>query len=169
MLVENRLAVVGVVFAVLTLALFVEGVREVSRQQFRERPDPDLTPGQADTLSVDDVCPDRHVPQVAASIRKSVFDRYGIDRPSPENYELDFLTPPNLGGAADTRNLWPQPLKPIEWNAHIKDALEKRLHELVCSRTIPLTEAQNALTTDWIAAYQQYFHARLPLTVHRRP
>lgn len=166
MRVENRLAVIGVIMASITVVLFVWGVREVTRQRFPSRPNHDFTPGLAEPFSVEQVCANRPTPDVSASVREWVFDHYGIDRPKPEDYELDFLIPASLGGANDRRNVWPQPKGGIEWNAHIKNALEDRLQELVCNRSIPLEEAQAALTKDWVKAYQQYFHARLPLTIH---
>jgi hypothetical protein len=165
-LVENRLALVGVVTAAVAVVFFVVGVREVTRQQFPERPDLSKTPGVAETLPMDVLCSPRPALEVPAAVRKSVFDHYGIDRPKAEDYELDFLIPSSLGGTADPKNLWAEPLKRLEWNAHIKNALEQHLHEQVCNGTIPLDEAQKALTKDWIAAYQQYFHVRLPLTKH---
>lgn len=169
MLVENRLALVGGATALLAAVLFVVGVRQVTEQQLRERPDPAQTPGVAVLLPLDEICSSRPIPEVPGELRKDVFDHYGIDRPKPEDYELDFLIPPNLGGVADRKNLWPHAKAHIEWNAQIKNALERHLHEQVCAGSIPLAEAQNALTKDWIAAYQQYFHARLPLTIHRQP
>lgn len=169
MLVENRLALVGTVSASICIGLFIWGVRLVTEQQFRERPDPAFTPGLAKAITVEEVCSDRPSPEVSRETRSWVFDHYGIDRPKPEVYELDFLIPPQLGGLNDRKNLWPQPKEHLEWNAYIKDALEKRLQELVCNRTIPLEEAQAALTKDWIGAYQTYFSVRLPLTIHVHP
>ena len=37
-----------------------------------------------------------------------------------------------------------------------KDAPEERLHWLVVSRRLNLKEAQKAIATDWVAAYQRY-------------
>ena len=45
---------------------------------------------------------------------------------SPDEYELDYLITPELGGLADRRNLWPEPYGLRSWNAHAKDALENR-------------------------------------------
>jgi len=75
-----------------------------------------------------------------------------------DDYEIDFLIAPSLGGAEDIRNLWPQPYKLPVWNAHKKDALEERLHQLVCQGRLDLSTAQNEIATDWVAAYKKYFN-----------
>jgi hypothetical protein len=49
------------------------------------------------------------------------------------------------------------------WNSRVKDALEERLHEMVCSGQLDLTTAQHDIATDWIAAYRKYFHTNNPL------
>jgi hypothetical protein len=49
------------------------------------------------------------------------------------------------------------------WNAHVKDQLEDRLHEMVCRGDVDLATAQRDISTDWIAAYRKYFHADRPV------
>lgn len=75
---------------------------------------------------------------------------------TPACYEEDHLISLELGG--DPRspdNLWPEPwFGP--WNAHVKDTLENRLHRMVCAGQIPLREAQQAIASDWVAAYRKY-------------
>lgn len=72
------------------------------------------------------------------------------------DYEEDHLISLELGGSPTaTANLWPEPYAPI-LGAHKKDAVENRLHTLVCSGALPLTTAQHAIATDWWAAYQKY-------------
>jgi hypothetical protein len=66
-------------------------------------------------------------------------------------YEEDHLTPLELGGAPkDPRNLWPE-----KWDgptgAHLKDRLENALHAKVCADHLPLAEAQQCISTNWIA------------------
>ena len=62
----------------------------------------------------------------------------------------------SIGGSPrDPENLWPQ-LRKGEWNAHMKDALEMKLHRRVCEGRTTLAEAQTAMQTDWIAAYHKY-------------
>ena len=74
------------------------------------------------------------------------------------DYEEDHLIPLNLGGAPDNaRNLWPEPRHPADgWDADLKDELEARLNELVCSGQLDLAAAQHAIATDWIEAWRRY-------------
>ena len=74
------------------------------------------------------------------------------------DYEEDHEVALSLGGSPTSpRNLWPQPHQVTGgWGSYAKDRLEARLHWLVCHRGLPLTTAQRALASDWIAAYQRY-------------
>jgi hypothetical protein len=122
-------------------------------------PDPKLTPGATRPVSIDDVCSMPHeevVSDVPSSLRQEVFKEYGIVNPRPEDYEIDYLIAPGLGGTEDIRNLWPEPSTSSKWNAHVKDALEERLHQLVCGGRLDLPTAQRAIATDWISAYKKY-------------
>jgi hypothetical protein len=38
----------------------------------------------------------------------------------------------------------------------VKDALEERLHQLVCAGELDLPTAQRAIATDWITTYKKY-------------
>jgi hypothetical protein len=38
----------------------------------------------------------------------------------------------------------------------VKDRLENRLHQMVCAGELDLTTAQQAIASDWIAAYKRY-------------
>ena len=98
MKVENRLALVGGLTALLTLVLFIKGVREVTQQTYPERPNLVKTPGVADPLPVQTICAGLTAPAIPEKLRKSVFDHYGIDRPKAVDYELDLLIPASLGG-----------------------------------------------------------------------
>ena len=49
------------------------------------------------------------VRDVPSSLRQEVFKEYGIVNPRPEDYEIDYLIAPGLGGAEDIHNLWPEP------------------------------------------------------------
>jgi hypothetical protein len=122
-------------------------------------PDHNLTPGATRPVSIGDVCSMAHeevVRPVPSSLRQEVFREYGIVNPRPEDYEIDYLIAPGLGGAEDIHNLWPEPTSSSAWNAHVKDALEERLHQLVCSGELDLPTAQQAIATDWITAYKKY-------------
>jgi len=122
-------------------------------------PDHNLTPGATRPVSLGDVCSMAHeevVRAVPSSLRERVFREYGIVNPRPEDYEIDYLIAPGLGGAEDIHNLWPEPTSLSAWNAHVKDALEERLHQLVCDGDLDLPTAQQAIATDWITAYKKY-------------
>jgi hypothetical protein len=119
-------------------------------------PNRSLTPGAVRQVAVSDVCAMAHeevVTAVPASLRQVVFQEYGIANAHADNYEIDYLIAPGLGGVKDIHNLWPEPNASPVWNSHVKDALEERLHQLVCSGTLDLPTAQREIATDWIAAY----------------
>jgi hypothetical protein len=67
-----------------------------------------------------------------------------------------------LGGSPyDPRNLWPEPRGITDgWSAASKDKLEVKLARMVCSGLVPLAEAQQAIATDWTAAYNHYVAGR---------
>ena len=132
------------------------------------RPDPRLTPGSVVLSSVRDVCAAGQVNEagvIPAAFGEKVFQAYGIQNAKPRAYELDYLIPPELGGSSDIRNFWPQPYSP-QWNARLKDALEDRLHHLVCAGEISLARAQHEIATDWISAYKKYFQTDVPQPAH---
>ena len=73
--------------------------------------------------------------------------------------EYDHLVPLELGGDPnDPANLW------VESNdnpnatttANSKDVLEDRLNSLVCSGQLALATAQEAIASNWVAAYRDY-------------
>jgi hypothetical protein len=164
----NRLAYAGAVMAGIAAIMFVVGVIQVSKQQFRLEPDPLLTPGAVLPVTEAQVCAGSSQPRmISAKVGRQVFDRYGIDRPRPRDYELDRLIAVELGGSDDPRNFWPQPYGTSEWNAHVKDALEDRLHELVCENKVSLETAQHDISSDWIAAYKKYFQTQRPIASHK--
>jgi anti-sigma factor RsiW len=128
-------------------------------------PEPSLTPGVVVTANKKQIC-DAAPPKnriVAASLRRKVFEEYGIVAAEPRAYEVDYLITPALGGADDIRNLWPQSYSSAVWNARVKDALEDRLHDLVCEGNLELATAQHDISSDWIAAYKKYFNTDGPL------
>jgi hypothetical protein len=91
------------------------------------------------------------------------FGQAEAKRAAPEAYEVDYLITPELGGTTDIRNLWPEPYYDTAWNAHVKDQLEERLHEMVCRGDVDLATAQQDISKDWIAAYRKYFHTDHPI------
>ena len=134
------------------------------------RPDRRLTPGAVRPVTAAEACRGDlpSVPATAAGVPREVFARYGIDYGRAAEYELDFLITPELGGAADPRNLWPQPYGATVWNAYVKDELEQHLGRMVCAGTLDLATAQRDIATDWIGAYRRYFDTTRPRRDYRR-
>ncbi len=131
-----------------------------------EEPDLRLTPGAIVPVTTNEVCgaATRTEPVVPVSLKRRVFEEYGVTLSQPDAYEVDYLITPELGGATDIRNLWPEPYQDTVWNAHVKDQLEHRLHQMVCRGDLDLATAQRDISSDWIAAYRKYFHADQPVS-----
>jgi len=71
-------------------------------------------------------------------------------------FEEDHLIPLELGGnPTSPKNLWPESWSGAS-SARLKDALENKLHLLVCSHTLTLKVAQRAIATNWYLAYLKY-------------
>ena len=135
-----------------------------------EEPDFHLTPGATIPVTQSQVCGAEAdtvaattIAAVPVSLKRKVFEEYGVTPPQPDAYEVDYLITPELGGATDIRNLWPEPYRNTVWNAHVKDQLEDRLHQMVCSGDVDLATAQHDISRDWIAAYRKYFRTDKPL------
>jgi hypothetical protein len=86
-------------------------------------------------------------------MHEEVWAAYGMDwKKDHACCEDDHLESLEIGGSNDNSNRWPQP-----WpEAKLKDKLENKLHELVCSNQIDLAEAQKEISTDWPTAYRKY-------------
>ncbi len=86
---------------------------------------------------------------------------YGYLDKNPSHYQEDHLVPLELGGAPrDPRNLWPEPNAILlsdgtTVGSKHKDALEDELHREVCAGAMTLDEAQRAIASDWIAAWER--------------
>jgi hypothetical protein len=130
-------------------------------------PNSQLTPGAVLAASASELCSESgDAAAIPPALRARVLELYGVAHDHPEAYEVDYLITPELGGATDVRNLWPEPYSDTVWNAHVKDQLEDRLHQMVCHGDVDLATAQRAISTDWIAAYRKYFHAESPVAGH---
>ena len=130
-------------------------------------PDATLTPGatnpQVSQMTIHQtICIDgwtaivRRSNSYASYTKRKLMATYGLPGEPLSDFELDHLIPLTLGGhPTDQRNLWPQP-----WfgtcNASRKDKLEVRLNWLVCMSKLSLCEAQNAIATNWVKAYNSY-------------
>ena len=133
----------------------------------RNYPDHRLTPGDTLPVTAADICVagyartarEQNHP-ISRNERAQVYAEYEIVNIRGNN-ELDHLISLELGGSNRASNLWPQPYHQ-QWNAHVKDSLENKLHDLVCAPGSPeqqqsrLVQAQHEIATDWIAAYKKY-------------
>ncbi len=97
----------------------------------------------------------RRVRNVPYEEKAEVYRRYGILHHRPKEFELDHLIPLELGGDNTETNLWVQPYDG-QWNARLKDDLENELHQQVCNGSLPLEQAQQEISWDWVAAYRKY-------------
>ena len=116
------------------------------------------------TTDLIDVCTShtviyRNVPQ---TLKKRVYKRDGVSGGNhtgicavTEGCEVDHRVSLELGGSNDISNLMIQPYAG-NCNAHQKDALEDRLHSLVCKKEISLNSAQSLIYKDWAAGYKKY-------------
>ena len=124
------------------------------------RPDASKTPGDTLDVTKEDICVSgyagkvRNVPQ---AVKEQAYSDYGITHRQKGQYEVDHLISLELGGSNSIRNLWPESFLTKPWNAHVKDALENRLHQEVCSGQTDLKQAQREISSDWIAAYKKRF------------
>jgi hypothetical protein len=143
----------------LTFVLLLSGVAQAINLQAPLVPDPARTPGDVLTSDPKIICVSgytktvRNVPQ---AVKEQVYRSYGILSRESGEYEIDHLVSLELGGSNSVRNLWPESFKTQPLNAHVKDALENKLHDLACAGTISFQTAQQAIATDWQGAYVKY-------------
>ena len=156
----GRLAGAGAVFAAVVLVALVIFGTTVNAEG--PKPKSGITPGETRPISLEEVCrnPDAQVvsDDIPEATRQKVFAAYGIKSAGPNQFEVDYLITPDLGGTESIRNLWPEPYS-ARWNARVKDKLEQRLHQLVCSGKLDLATAQHDIAVDWIGAYKKYVGA----------
>ncbi len=157
-------AALAAVMVIAGVLVFGHSARKGAEQPFMAAdqgvlPNQALTPGAARQASLGRVCSlsqEEVVKAVSPQLRERVFAEYGIPLAEANQYEVDYLITPGLGGEDNIRNLWPEPYYVSTWNARTKDILEERLHELVCAHQLGLSAAQRAIATNWIAAYEKY-------------
>ena len=125
-------------------------------------PDASLTPGDVLTTDLNAICTPGYtqtVRDVPLALKHQVYAEYGIRSHKPGQYEVDHLISLELGGSNSVRNLWPESFITKPLNAHVKDAVENKLHELICKRQLSVETAQRAIAADWTAAYRKYIGA----------
>jgi hypothetical protein len=144
-----------------------------ANSQGPDRPDPRLTPGAIDTgitqANIDStICKPNYTTtvrppaRVTNGLKRAQLTSNAYPDKTMRDYEEDHLIGLEIGGAPrDPRNLWPEHWAD-PWGAHTKDQLENRLHRLVCNHALPLSDAQHAIASDWIAAFRKYVNAISP-------
>jgi len=97
-------------------------------------------------------------------VKKKLMREQGLPEADISKYELDHFIPLALGGhPRKMENLWLQPLEG-RWGAKTKDRLEKTLQLLVCRGRLMLSQAREAIRTDWIGAFKKYVGVAEPAT-----
>ena len=126
-------------------------------------PNAKLTPGVARVVDKNTLCTTstKLVRNVPSSVKKQAYTNYGLTGnhtgycSGAGGCEVDHLISLELGGSNDIKNLWPEPFFG-KCNAHQKDALENKLHAMICSGSILMPAAQKQISTNWILAYGKY-------------
>jgi hypothetical protein len=133
-----------------------------------ELQDAKLTPGAVATTDVKLVCSPGYASNVRPrgalwkSLKAEAYARYGIPPGHRSDidaagvhhpaYQVDHLIPLEIGGdPTSLENIWPQPT--VE--AEIKDHVENKLHELVCSGQMPIGVAQQRVRDNWTTAVEK--------------
>lgn len=116
------------------------------------------TPGAIfSNVTTDQICQSGYassVRNVPDSEKNEVYAEYGIISRSAGEYEVDHLISLELGGSNDIANLWPEAAEPKP-GFHEKDQVENYLHDQVCKHQVSLQQAQQEISTNWLAVYQQ--------------
>jgi Protein of unknown function (DUF3761) len=96
----------------------------------------------------------RNVPQ---GEKFAVEQEYGL---GPGYYgstlEIDHIVSLELGGSNNIANLFPEKAN-ANPGYRVKDALENRLHSMVCTGTIALRAAQQGIAANWQALYKRVY------------
>ncbi len=129
-------------------------------------PDASMTPGAVDTRVTQTnlqqtICVSGYTATVrpptsyTTPLKVKQIAAYGFADRNTADYEEDHFIPLEIGGnPTDPMNLWPEAYAPAP-GSHEKDRVENYLHDQVCSGGMTLAEAQQAVTTDWVAVYQK--------------
>jgi hypothetical protein len=96
----------------------------------------------------------RNVPQAE---KYAVEREYGM---APRLYgstlEIDHIVSLELGGSNEIANLFPEKAN-ARPGYHVKDRLENRLHDLVCSGQMNLRSAQRQIAKNWQSLYSKVY------------
>ena len=89
-------------------------------------------------------------------VKRKLLRESGLEETHLSDFELDHIVPLALGGhPRSLDNLMLQPWEGVT-GAKKKDRLEVKLQCLVCSRQLALSDAQQAIYSEWPAAYHTY-------------
>jgi len=149
------------------LLLFLTQVALAQQQPTPFVPDQRLTPGDTFDVTTEDLCVpgySKKVRNVPGETKREVYREYGVTSHGSGDYEVDHLIPLELGGSNSMRNLWPESHRTSPWNARVKDRLEGKLHQMVCSGQLDLKTAQQAIAANWIEAYRFYVSPNPPVS-----
>ena len=126
-------------------------------------PNPQLTPGKADTLSFQDLTA-RYNGQTYSQAHRNVSntEKNQVCNEYPDNCkvsnEKDHFYPLCAGGSNDITNLWAQPevnqWKGEDWGFHRKDKLESWICVQIKAGKLDPKDAFQRLTSDWVKFYQ---------------
>ena len=121
-------------------------------------PDSACTPGAIiASATVSEICTSGYsssVRNVPTSEKDQAYAEYGIASHVSGQYEVDHLISLELGGSNDIANLWPELASPTP-GFHQKDQVENYLHSQVCSGSLDLAKAQEEISTNGLAVYNQ--------------
>src|SRR5664280_553353 len=98
----------------------------------------------------------RNVPQ---SEKYAVEAEYGMaQKLYGRTLEIDHIISLELGGSNDIANLFPERASPAP-SYTVKDKLENKLHDLVCSGSMSLSSARSGIASNWQALYKKVYGA----------
>jgi hypothetical protein len=121
-------------------------------------PDAKLTPGVVASTDTNELCnmpPHAAAPALSAGLQLQIYDEYGYSSQNAmRKYILDWLVPYNLGGAEVPANIWPAAVTGTGFYEKIDT--DVALRQMVCRRELTLTQAQQALETNWYSAWLRY-------------
>ena len=98
-------------------------------------------------------------------LKRQPYAEYGITQYETGDHEVDHLIPLSLEALIPfvTFGLDQPKLRP--GTPHVKDALERKLHKLVCAGQLDLKTAQREIASDWIETYKKYVRATPPAPI----
>lgn len=128
-------------------------------------PDHACTPGAIfASTTVETICEPGYtkgVRNVSVSLKKKIYNAYGIAYPPPTgSFEADHLIPLELGGSNSIANLFPEAADPKP-GFREKDLVENYLHNEVCAGRMSLPRAQEQIAENWLAAYRALTPAQI--------